>query len=226
MPANCTQLLPRITNTCDLGNIRSEANHPRFPSGVLEDITLPGRDQFGLPVAALKSTTKAMPVSSCAFLYVSLTDARIFEDECTKFPPGTPMGDSRKNYKSLESEGEDRELFYEEQAERYADEVAQYTPPHRRKFKGIDDYHRRAENTAFRTSDNFHMASKARGEHNVNYIGHFKSRWDFDRHECAAETDEIKSEGWHAAENAHRDLRAVSINPPPPGLFLFESFSH
>ena len=63
--ANCTQLLPPITKLSHLENIRTEANHPRYPSGVLEDITLPGRDQSGLPVAALKSTTKAMPVSPC-----------------------------------------------------------------------------------------------------------------------------------------------------------------
>ena len=120
------------------------------------------------------------------------------------------MGDSRQKYKSLEYEGEDRESFYQAQAKRYADEATRHTPPHRRTFNGIDDYHRRAESTAFRTSDNFHEASKARAEHNVNYMGHFKSRRDLDRHERAVMTDEIKSEGWHAAENAHRDLRAVS----------------
>ena len=125
------------------------------------------------------------------------------------------MGDSLQKYKSLEWEGEDREDFYHAQAERYAKEATHYAPPHRRKFKGIDDYHRRAENTAFRTGDNFHSASKARNEHNLDYIGHFKGRWDHKRHDRAAETDEIKSEGWHAAENAHRDLRAVSRAPSP-----------
>ena len=131
------------------------------------------------------------------------------------------MGQSRHKYKSLEYEGRDRESFYDGQAKRYADEATHYTPPHRRKFNGIDDYHRRAENTAFRTSDNFHGASKARGEHNINYMGHFNSRWDFDLHQCAADTDEIFSEGWHAAENAHRDLRAVSRTP-----FFVGEFSH
>ena len=123
------------------------------------------------------------------------------------------MGDSRHRYKSLESEGEAREDFYAGQAERYADEATRYTAPPRRKFKGIDDYHRRAENTAFRTGDNFHEASKARNEHNANYMGHFKNRWDFDRHEHAVETNEMKSEDWHAADNAHRNLRAVRRTP-------------
>ena len=130
------------------------------------------------------------------------------------------MGDSRHKYKSLEVEAKDRKSFYEDQAERAAEEATHYTPPYRRKFKGIDDYHRRAENTAFRTGDNFHEASKARGEHNINYMGHFKSRWDFDLHECAAETDEVNSERWHAVENAHRDLRAVSRTP----VFVGEIF--
>ena len=125
------------------------------------------------------------------------------------------MGDSVRKYKSLESEAKARAEFYDEQAESYAEEAAQYTPPYRRKFNGIDDYHRRAENTAFRTGDNFHEASKARREHNTNYMSHFRSRWDMYRHEAAELTDEVKSEGWHATDNAHRDLRAVSSNPPP-----------
>ena len=133
------------------------------------------------------------------------------------------MGDSVRKYKSLEAEGEAREEFYKAQAKRYTDETAQYTPPHRRTFNGVDDYHRRAENTAFRTGDNFHEASKARRDHNTNYMSHFRGRWDLSRHEAVESSDEVKSEGWHATENAHRDLRVVSSKPP--SLLVLQTFS-
>lgn len=219
MPEKCIPLLPEKKSHHE--NTRTEANHPRFQSGVLEDTTLPGRDQYGLPVAALRSTTKAMPVSPyCLCPWESQLTSAFIEDEGTRYPRSTPMGKSIQKYKSLESEGEAREDFYDEQAERYAAEAAQDTPPYRRKFKGIDDYHRRAENTAFRTSDNFHEASKARREHNINYMAHFKSCWDAYRHEGAELTDEEKSEEWHATENAHRDLRAVNSKSPSLSFFL------
>ena len=124
------------------------------------------------------------------------------------------MGNGCEEYKSLTAETDNNKSRYERQAQAYEDEATatHYIPGPLRRFKGIDDYHHRAENTAFRTGDSYHLASSSRSEYNLRYIGHFKDRDDFDRHELAAEIDEIDSEKWHAVENEHRRCRPVS-NP-------------
>lgn len=142
------------------------------------------------------------------------TDPFAHKGEPTHLPRGTPMGDSYREYKSLAEEADGVKERYHEQADDFQRESTSehYIPRPQRRFKGRDDFHYREEKTAFRTGDSYHLASKSRDEHNFRYMGHFKDRADFDRHEKAAVVDEIKSEGWHARENEHRRRRPVS-NP-------------
>ena len=120
------------------------------------------------------------------------------------------MGEDYRKYKSHALEGDARVKRYAEDRRVFEHESTHYTPAPKRQFKGIDDFHHRAENTAFRAGDSYHQASRSRDAHNMNYIGHFKNREQFDGHERAGEFDEETSEMWHAREKEHRSHRPVS----------------